>query len=81
MVKLATCVGSIPTPLLERNKQALQKVLFLLGEIMYRTKKYGLVSSKTEHQILAELERDLSREKRHKHQRARRNKNVKSDNR
>lgn len=23
---------------------------------MYRTKKYGLVSSKTEHQILAELE-------------------------
>lgn len=31
---------------------------------MYKTKKYGTVSCKTENQILAELERDLSKEKR-----------------
>lgn len=35
--------------------------------IMYKTKKYGIVSCKTENQILAELERDLSKGKRKKH--------------
>lgn len=48
---------------------------------MYKTKKYGLVTCKTEHQMLAELERDLSKERRHKHKRARCNKDKKSDNR
>lgn len=35
---------------------------------MYKTKRFGLVSSKTENQILAELERDLKRERSSKHE-------------
>ncbi len=37
---------------------------------MYRTKKFGLVSCRTENQILAELDRDLKR-KRRKHRKHR----------
>lgn len=33
---------------------------------MYRTKKFGLVSCKAEHQILAELERDLTKKRKNK---------------
>lgn len=33
---------------------------------MYKTKKYGVVSCKTENQILAELERDLSKKRKNK---------------
>lgn len=33
---------------------------------MYKTKKYGIVSCKTENQILAELERDLSKKRKNK---------------
>lgn len=38
---------------------------------MYRTEKFGLVSCRTENQILAELDRDLKR-KRRKHRKHRR---------
>lgn len=48
---------------------------------MYKTKRFGLVSSKTENQILAELERDLKRERSSKHESTRRNQDTKSDNR
>lgn len=48
---------------------------------MYRTKKFGVVTCKTENQILAELERDLSKERRNKHESTRRNQDTKSDNR
>ncbi|NRO92850.1 hypothetical protein [Lactobacillus helveticus] len=48
---------------------------------MYKTKKYGVVSCKTENQILAELERDLSKKRRHKHKRSQCNKGKKPDNR
>ena len=48
---------------------------------MYKTNKFGVVSCKTENQILAELERDLSKERKNKHKRARHNKDKKSDNR
>ena len=34
---------------------------------MYRTKRFGLVSCKEENRILAELERDVERKKKHKH--------------
>ena len=40
---------------------------------MYKTKKYGVVSCKAENQILAELERDLSKKKRNKHESTRHN--------
>lgn len=46
---------------------------------MYRTKKYGLMSCKLENQILAKLERDLSKKRKHKHKRTRQNKDKKSD--
>lgn len=48
---------------------------------MYKTKKYGTVSCKAENQILAELERDLSREKRKKHVSIKHNQGKKSDSR
>lgn len=48
---------------------------------MYKTKKYGTVSCKTENQILAELERDLSKEKRKKHGSTGHNQGKKSDSR
>lgn len=48
---------------------------------MYKTKKYGTVSCKTENQILAELERDLSKEKRKKHGPTGHNQGKKSDSR
>lgn len=48
---------------------------------MYRTKKFGVVTCKTENQILAELERDLSKERRNKHESTGRNQDTKSDNR
>lgn len=37
---------------------------------MYKTKKYGLVSCKTENQILAELDRDLTKSRKSKHESA-----------
>ncbi|NRO57402.1 hypothetical protein [Lactobacillus helveticus] len=48
---------------------------------MYKTKKFGVVSCETENQILAELERDLSKKRKNKHKHVRRNKDKKSDNR
>lgn len=48
---------------------------------MYRTKKFGVVTCKTENQILAELERDLSKERRNKHESTGRNQDTKPDNR
>ena len=48
---------------------------------MYKTKRFGLVSSKTENQILAELERDLKREWNNKHESTRRNQDTKPDHR
>ena len=48
---------------------------------MYKTKKYGVVSCKTENQILAKCERDLSKKKRHKHKHSRHNKGERPDNR
>ena len=54
---------------------------FILVKIMYKTKRFGLVSSKTENQILAELERDLKRERSAKHESTGRNQDTKSDNR
>ncbi len=50
-------------------------------KIMYKTKKFGVITCKTENQILAELERDLSKERRNEHESTRRNKGKKSDNR
>lgn len=44
-------------------------------------KKYGTVSCKTENQILAELERDLSKEKKKKHGSTGHNQGKKSDSR
>lgn len=68
---------------IERGK--LNSFFILLNDeksfIMYKTKKYGTVSCKTENQILAELERDLSKEKRKKHEPPGRNQGKKSDNR
>lgn len=46
---------------------------------MYKTKRFGLVSSKTENQILAELERDLKRERSSKHESTRPSKDTKHD--
>lgn len=46
---------------------------------MYKTKRFGLVSSKTENQILAELERDLKRERNNKNESIRPSKDTKSD--
>lgn len=48
---------------------------------MYKTKKYGIVSCKTENQILAELERDLKKDRKNKHEPTRRNQDTKPDNR
>lgn len=48
---------------------------------MYKTKKYGVVSCETENQILAELERDLSKERKNKHESTGRNQGKKPDNR
>lgn len=48
---------------------------------MYKTKKYGVVSCKEETKILAELERDLSKKRRNKHESAGRNQDTKPDNR
>lgn len=53
----------------------------MLVKIMYKTKKFGVVTCKTENQILAELERDLSKERRNKHESTGRNQDTKSDNR
>lgn len=55
--------------------------LFGVRIYMYKTKKYGTVSCKTENQILAELERDLSKEKRKKHGSTGHNQGKKSDSR
>lgn len=46
---------------------------------MYKTKKYGLVSCKVENQILAELERDLSRDRK-KHVSIKHNQDTKPNN-
>ena len=54
---------------------------FILVKIMYKTKRFGLVSSKTENQILAELERDLKRKRSSKHESIRPSKDTKSDHR
>lgn len=51
----------------------------MLVKIMYKTKKFGVVTCKTENQILAELERDLSKERRNKHEPTRRDQNTKHD--
>lgn len=48
---------------------------------MYRTKKFGVVTCKTENQILAELERDLSKERSDKHEPTGRNQDTKPDHR
>ena len=50
---------------------------------MYRTEKFGLVSCRTENQILAELDRDLKRKRRRKKRRNRkvRGKKHESNNR
>ena len=67
---------------IERGK--LNSLFILLNErsfIMYKTKKYGTVSCKTENQILAELERDLSKEKRKKHRSTGHNQGKKPDSR
>lgn len=48
---------------------------------MYKTKKFGVVTCKAENQILAELERDLSKERRNKHEPTGRNQGKKSDSR
>ena len=68
---------------IERGK--LNSFFILLNDeksfIMYKTKKYGTVSCKTENQILAELERDLSKEKRKKHGSTGHNQGKKPDSR
>ena len=48
---------------------------------MYKTKRFGLVSSKTENQILAELERELKHERNDGRESTRRNQDTKSDHR
>lgn len=48
---------------------------------MYKTKRFGLVSSKTENQILAELERDLKHERNDRRESTGRNQDTKPDNR
>ena len=48
---------------------------------MYKTNKYGTVSCKTVNQILTELDRDLSKEKRKKHGSTGHNQGKKSDSR
>lgn len=53
----------------------------MLVKIMYKTKKFGVVTCKAENQILAELERDLSKERRNKREPPGRNQDTKSDNR
>lgn len=45
---------------------------------MYKTKKYGIVSCKTENQILAELDRDLKK-RGGKNESTRRNQDTKPD--
>lgn len=45
---------------------------------MYKTKKYGVVSCKTEHKILAELERNFEKKRKKKHESARHNHDKKS---
>lgn len=49
---------------------------------MYRTKRFGLVSCRTENQILAELDRDLKRKRRkhRKHKRQGKNHGTKGTN-
>lgn len=49
---------------------------------MYRTEKFGLVSCRTENQILAELDRDLKRKRRkhRKHKRQGKNHGTKGTN-
>ncbi len=49
---------------------------------MYRTEKFGLVSCRTENQILAELDRDLKRKrkKHRKHKRQGKNHGTKGTN-
>lgn len=54
---------------------------FILVRIMYKTKRFGLVSSKTENQILAELERDLKHERNDRRESTRCNQNTKPDHR
>ena len=54
---------------------------FCLVRIMYKTKRFGLVSSKTENQILAELERELKHERNDGRESTRRNQDTKSDHR
>ena len=48
---------------------------------MYKTKRFGLVSSKTENQILAELERDLKHERNDRRESTRCNQDTKPDHR
>lgn len=45
---------------------------------MYRTEKFGLVSCRTENQILAELDRDLKRKRRKRRKHRRRNQHERS---
>lgn len=45
---------------------------------MYRTEKFGLVSCRTENQILAELDRDLKRKRRKHRKHKRRNQHERS---
>lgn len=48
---------------------------------MYKTKRFGVVSSKIENQILADLERDLKRKRRKaKHEPVRHDKDTSTDN-
>ena len=49
---------------------------------MYRTEKFGLVSCRTENQILAELDKDLKRKRRkhRKHKRQGKNHGTKGTN-
>lgn len=71
-VRLISCGGSGVSPdaliILNTYFGTVDSRSFLFGvrRCMYKTKKYGTVSCKTENQILAELERDLSK-KRKKH--------------
>lgn len=48
---------------------------------MYKTKKFGVITCKTENRILEELEKDLSRERRNKHEPNGHSQDKKSDNR
>lgn len=59
----------------------LKSSAFLLGKFMYKTKRFGVVSSKIENQILADLERDLKRKRRKaKHEPVRHDKDTSTDN-